>query len=78
MRNVIDHGALTGLAARTSPCAACGTPLYREQPFVQPIVTWRPNGVRVALAELLERVRHWRQEPVTCTKCPERVARPRS
>jgi hypothetical protein len=74
MRWANDHGTLAGLAARTSPCAACGVTLYREQAFAQAIVTWRPNGVRVALAELLERVRRWRQEPVTCDECPERIA----
>jgi hypothetical protein len=67
-----DHGTLSGLAGRTSPCAACGVTLYREQAFAQAVVTWRPNGVRVALAELLERVRQWRREPVTCQRCPER------
>jgi hypothetical protein len=68
-----DHGTLTGLAARTSPCAACGATVYRERAFAQPIVTRQPGGVRVALAELLERVRQWRQEPVCCTRCPERM-----
>jgi hypothetical protein len=68
-----DHGTLTGLAARTSPCAACGTVLYREQVFANAIQTARPDGVRVALAMLLARVRRWRRQPVTCTRCPERL-----
>jgi len=74
VRWITGHGTLSGLAARTSPCAACGAPVYREQTFAQGIVTWEPGGVRVALGELLERVQWWRQEPVTCTECPERVA----
>ena len=78
MRWANGNGTLTGLAARTSPCAACGLTLYREQTFANAIVTWQPDGVRVALAELLAWVRRWRQEPVTCETCPERLARPAS
>jgi hypothetical protein len=74
VRITSDHGTLTGLAARTSPCAACGITLYREQAFAGVIVPAQPDGVRVALAELLERVRRWRQEPIRCKRCPERVA----
>jgi hypothetical protein len=70
----IGHGTVTGLAARTSPCAACGLTLYAEREFASAIGTARPYAVALALAALQERVQSWREEPLVCAECPERRA----
>lgn len=75
MRVTIGHGTLTGLTARTSPCAACGTVLYREREFLVAVQAARPDGVQVALGMLQARAARWREEPVTCERCPERIVR---
>jgi hypothetical protein len=73
VRITSGHGTLSGLAARTSPCAACGVTLYREREFPVAVQTAHPDGVQVALEMLLAWVARWRQEPICCKRCPERL-----
>jgi hypothetical protein len=61
-------------AARTADCAACGSRIYGEQYFASAIQTARPDGVKLALEGLLERIARWKDEPAVCRQCPERVA----
>ena len=75
MKVLSAHGTLTGLAARTSPCAACGTVLYREREFLVAVQAAHPDGVQVALGMLQARAARWRQEPICCERCPERIVR---
>ena len=68
---IVQHGkGLETTAAKTNGCAFCGTRLYLQQPFWQPVV----GDVDRAIANLLTRVAGWRCEPVCCAVCPEQVA----
>jgi hypothetical protein len=74
VRWLTGNGLLRGVAARTSPCAACGTVLYEERTFTGPDLSGYPSGPRIALSELHGQVQQWRKQPITCWVCPERIA----
>jgi len=68
---IVQHGkGLETTAAKTNGCAFCGTRLYLQQPFWQPVA----GDVDRAIANLLARVAGLLVEPVCCAAYPEQVA----
>ena len=66
MRIVQRGKGVETVAGKTNGCAFCGTRLYSEQEFWNPVV----GDAGRAVANLLARVAGWRNEPVCCAVCP--------
>ena len=68
---IVQHGkGLECTAYGTSGCVFCGTRIYSEQKFWQPVI----GDLQACVANLVARVAAWRSEPVCCGRCPVAVA----